>query len=184
MPEAFLLVTTRREKVEEARRLGFRVEQRALDLPEPQSLDPAAIVTHKASVAWDLLKRPVLVEDSALSVTAWGGFPGALVKWLERSAGLASFARMLDAFPDRSAVARCALCYFDGATTVSALGEVAGTIADSPRGSGGFGWDTLFVPNGGSSTFAEMRPGEKDAISHRRRAWESLSEQLSARGLL
>jgi len=184
VPVPFLFVTTRREKVEEARRLGFLVEQRALELPEPQSLDPAEIAREKAAAAWERLRGPVLVEDSGLSVTAWGGFPGALVKWLERSAGLAAFARMLDGFPDRSAVARCALCYFDGRDAMAAVGEARGSLAEAPRGSAGFGWDALFVPEGSAMTFAEMRPEEKDAVSHRGRAWRAFSEKLAAKGLL
>ena len=120
----------------------------------------------------------MLVEDSGLSVEAWGGFPGALVKWFEKSAGVAALAKMLDAFPDRSATAVCAIAYCDGGEVVSARGEVAGSIAFAPRGSEGFGWDAIFVPEGGPRTFAEMAPAEKDRVSHRRRAWEALAARL------
>jgi non-canonical purine NTP pyrophosphatase (RdgB/HAM1 family) len=180
--DVLLFVTTRREKAEEAGRMGFAVEARSIDLPEPQSLDPLEVATHKARAAWEQVRRPVIVEDSGLSMAAWGGFPGALVKWLERSAGLERIARMLDPFPDRGAVARCALCYFDGETLVSAVGEVAGSIAAVPRGTGGFGWDALFIPDGSEKTFAEMRPEEKDSVSHRGRAWTALSGKLQAIG--
>jgi len=180
VPAAWTLVTTRREKAEEARRLGFFVEQAALDLPEPQALDPAEVVEAKARAAFGRLSRPVLVEDSGLSIASWNGFPGALVKWLEQGAGLEGIARMLDAFPDRSATAVCAVASFDGEELVAARGEVAGAIAPRPRGSGGFGWDRLFVPSGDSRTFAEMAPEEKDALSHRRRAWEALARRLPA----
>jgi XTP/dITP diphosphohydrolase len=172
------LVTSRREKAEEARRLGFAVEQEALELPEPQSLDPREIAAHKARAAWDLVGRPVVVEDSGLAIGAWGGFPGALVKWMEKSAGLTGIARMLDPFPDRTATARCALCYFDGSRLVEALGECPGSIAPAPRGTGGFGWDALFIPEGQGRTFAEMPPAAKDAVSHRGRAWMVLGEKL------
>lgn len=172
--EPLILVTTRPEKAMEARRLGFRVEQRALELPEPQGLDPADIVEAKARAAFRELARPVLVEDSGLSIAAWGGFPGALVKWMEKSAGLEAIARMLDPFPDRSATASCAVAYCDGLTVLSARGDARGSIAAAPRGSGGFGWDRLFVPEGDRRTFAEMAPEEKDRVSHRRRAWEAL----------
>ena len=172
------LVTTRREKAEEAQRLGFSIEQELLELPEPQSLDPSEIAAHKARAAWERVRRPVVVEDSGLSVTAWGGFPGALVKWMEKTVGLANMARMLEPFADRSATARCALCYFDGIQLVDALGECPGSIAPSPRGIAGFGWDALFIPNGDARTFAEMTPAEKDAVSHRNRAWMVLGEKL------
>lgn len=173
-----VFVTSRAEKAREAERLGFAVERLDLDLPEPQALDPSEIVEAKARTAYRMLSRPVLVEDSGLAIEAWGGFPGALVKWVERSAGVEALARMLDAFPDRSAVASCAIAYCDGAEVVAARGEIRGTIAAAPRGGGGFGWDVLFVPEGSDRTFAEMGAAEKDRISHRRRAWDALAERL------
>lgn len=169
------LVTTRAEKAIEARRLGFAVEQRALELPEPQALDPAEIVEAKARAAFERLAGPVLVEDSGLAVHAWGGFPGALVKWMEKAVGLEGIARMLDPFASRRATAVCAVASFDGRDLVVGRGEAHGAIAQAPRGSGGFGWDRLFVPEGESRTFAEMAPEEKDRLSHRRRAWEALA---------
>lgn len=173
-----VFVTSRAEKAREAERLGFAVERLDLDLPEPQSLEPSEIVEIKARTAYRTLSRPVLVEDSGLAIGAWGGFPGALVKWVEKSAGLEALARMLDAFPDRSATAVCAIAYCDGAEVVAARGEVRGTIAREPRGTGGFGWDVLFVPEGGDRTFAEMSAAEKDRVSHRRRAWDALAQRL------
>jgi len=180
MPPPLIFVTTRPEKALEARRLGYTVEQRAIELPEPQAIHPSEIVEVKARAAHERLGRPVVVEDSGLAVVAWGGFPGALVKWLEKTAGLDALAKMLDAFPDRSATALCAVAYFDGSLLLIGNGECRGSIAPAPRGSGGFGWDTLFVPEGSSRTFAEMSPEEKDRISHRRRAWESLAGRLPA----
>ena len=173
-----VFVTSRAEKAREAERLGFAVERLDLDLPERQALEPSEIVETKARTAYQMLSRPVLVEDSGLAIDAWGGFPGALVKWVEKSAGLPALARMLDSFPDRSAVAVCAIGYCDGGEVVTARGEVRGRIAPEPRGSGGFGWDVLFVPEGDERTFAEMSAAEKDGVSHRRRAWDALALRL------
>ena len=178
MEQPLLFVTTRAEKAAEAERLGYRIERRSLELPEPQALDPRQIAESKARSAFERLSRPVVVEDSGLSVVAWRGFPGALVKWLEKSAGVEKLVRMLDGFSDRGAIATCAVVFFDGERLVSAVGEVRGTIAPAPRGSGGFGWDSIFIPEGSGKTFAEMRPEEKDRVSHRRRAWEALAEKL------
>lgn len=174
-----VFVTSRVEKAREAERMGFPVERLDLDLPEPQALDPSEIVEAKARTAYRALSRPVLVEDSGLAIRAWGGFPGALVKWLETSAGVAALARMLDGFPDRGATAVCAIAYCDGAETLTARGETQGSIAPAPRGGGGFGWDVLFIPEGRDRTFAEMSAAEKDSLSHRRRAWEALSQKMA-----
>jgi non-canonical purine NTP pyrophosphatase (RdgB/HAM1 family) len=177
LPPVF--VTGRPEKALEAERLGFRLERLELDLAEQQGLDPLDVVGAKAREAYRLLARPVLVEDSGLAINAWGGFPGALVKWLESSAGVAAIPRMLDAFPDRGATAICAIAYFDGAEVVAASGACRGLIAPAPRGQGGFGWDTIFVPEGQTLTFAEMSGEDKDRVSHRRRAWEALAGRLA-----
>ena len=174
-PRVPVFVTGRPEKAAEARLLGFPLERLDLDLPEPQSLDPSLVAEAKARAAFERLGRAVVVEDSGLAVDAWGGFPGALVKWLERSAGLEGIARMLDPFPDRRARAVCALTYFDGETLLTARGVADGTIAPAPRGSRGFGWDALFVPADGVRTFAEMAPEEKARVSHRGRAWEEMA---------
>lgn len=177
-PRAPVFVTGRPEKVLEAERLGFPLERADLDQPEPQALDPADVAEAKARTAFERLGRPVVVEDSGLAIAAWGGFPGALVKWLEKSAGLEGIARMLDPFSDRSAHAICAIAYFDGETLHTARGVAAGSIAVAPRGSHGFGWDALFVPNGGDRTFAEMTPAEKDRVSHRGRGWAEMARQM------
>jgi non-canonical purine NTP pyrophosphatase (RdgB/HAM1 family) len=173
-----VFVTGRPEKAREAQRLGFRFERGDLDLAELQALDPADVVESKARDAYAKLARPVVVEDSGLAIKAWNGFPGALVKWLEKSAGLEAIARMLDGFRDRSATAMCAVAYFDGDVVVRGRGDVSGSIAQAPRGQGGFGWDALFIPDGSDRTFAEMSGEEKDRISHRRRAWEALAREM------
>ncbi len=180
-PLPLVFVTSRAEKAREAERLGFEIDRLDVDLPEPQALDPSEIVAAKARAAFAMLSRPVLVEDSGLAILAWGGFPGALVKWLEVSAGVAALARMLDPFPDRRATATCAISYCDGGGVVTARGQAHGTIAAAPRGSGGFGWDVLFVPDGSDRTFAEMAPEEKDRVSHRRRAWDAMAAMLRLR---
>ena len=177
-PRVPVFVTGRPEKALEAARLGFALERVDLDLPEPQSLDPSEVAEAKVRAAFEILGRAVLVEDSGLAVEAWGGFPGALVKWLEKSAGLERIARMLDPFPDRSARAVCAIACFDGETIAAARGVAPGSIAAAPRGTQGFGWDALFVPRGEDRTFAEMSPAEKDRVSHRGLAWAEMARKL------
>jgi non-canonical purine NTP pyrophosphatase (RdgB/HAM1 family) len=172
-----LLVTSRAEKAQEAARLGFPVERVDLEIPEPQALDPGDVVEAKARAAFARLGAPVVVEDSGLAVEAWNGFPGALVKWMERTVGLEGMARLVAASPDARATAVCVVAAFDGTALVSARGETRGAIAPSPRGARGFGWDRIFVPDGDARTFAEMEPEEKDRLSHRRRAWEELARR-------
>ncbi len=173
-------VTSNADKVREASEiLGHPLEQvSSVAVHEIQTHDPAEIVKHKARQAYEELKCPVLVEDSGLIFTAWNGLPGALVKWFEVSVGCEGLLRMLDGFGDREACAVCVVAVFDGREIRMAKGEVWGSIADHVRGNNGFGWDVIFIPEGYENTYAEMKPSEKNTISHRRQAFESLKKYL------
>ncbi|HEU4406076.1 MAG TPA: non-canonical purine NTP pyrophosphatase [Polyangiaceae bacterium] len=178
---SFVLVTGNEHKWLEAQRvLGRPLERLALDLPEIQAATTVEVARAKALAAFAALGRPLIVEDAGVELGAFGGFPGPFIKYWEALGGLASICRALDGAPDRGAVAVCALgvCDASGARVVE--GRIEGAIARAPRGSNGFGWDAIFVPEGGERTFAEMAPHEKDAISHRRRAWQALAALLAA----
>jgi non-canonical purine NTP pyrophosphatase (RdgB/HAM1 family) len=176
-----VFVTSSENKHREAHAiLGFPVDRVDLDLPEPQALDVVTVARAKARSAHARLERPVLVEDTGLELTALGGFPGPLIRWLLEAAGPSAIARILDPFPDRTALARCAALVWDGDLEWLGVGEVRGTIVGEPRGTGGFGWDVVFAPEwGGGRTYAELAPAEKNARSHRALALRALREQLA-----
>ena len=180
----FVLVTGNPHKRREAERiLGRRLEAVALDLPEIQSLDLEAVLRAKGEEAWRRLGRPLVVEEAGLDLPALGGFPGPLVKWMIAAAGAAGLARTALALGDARATARCALLHRFGPRArdaVVAHGEVSGRLVLPPRGDGGFGWDPVFVPDGHERTSAEMGGAEKDAVSHRGRAWRALATRLRA----
>ena len=177
-----IFVTTNEHKRREVQQiLGVALGRANLDLPEIQAIDPAEVAAEKARAAREALgdtDLPVLVEDSGLMVDAWGGFPGALTKWLMQSVGNEGLLRMLDPGEDRSARAVCvvALAEADGKLQMF-RGEVRGTVAESPRGEGGFGYDPVFVPGWSSLTYAQMGEG-KNTDSHRARAFRAVREWL------
>jgi XTP/dITP diphosphohydrolase len=177
-----IFVTTNEHKRREVQEiLGFELERADLDLPEIQAIDPAEVAADKARAAREVLGRPrlpVLVEDSGLMVDAWNGFPGALTKWLMQSIGSEGLLRMLPPGEDRSARAVCvvALAQADG-NVLTFRGEVPGTLAQRPRGTGGFGYDPVFIPEWSSMTYAEMGEG-KNEDSHRARAFRAVREWL------
>jgi len=163
--------------------LGRPVAARALDLPEIQSLDFAEVVVAKALAAADRLGVPVLVEDSGLALPGWKGYPGPLTKYAVGAVGEAGFARLAHAWgdPRAEAVSTLGLAWPGAAAgdVVVASGRVAGSLAPEPRGSNGFGWDVVFVPEGEERTFAEMSAEEKNARSHRARAFAELRKLLA-----
>lgn len=182
--DALVFLTSNAGKAREAAALlGRPVDARALDLPELQSLDFAEVVAAKALAAAERLAAPVLVEDSGLALPAWKGYPGPFTKWAVGAVGEAGFARLAWAWgdPRAEAVSTLGLAWPGAAPSevVVATGRVAGTLAPEPRGANGFGWDVLFVPEGETRTFAEMAPEEKNARSHRARAFAELRRLLA-----
>jgi len=145
----------------------------------------------KARALTEATGRPAIADDTGLEVEALDGAPGV---YSARYAGeSASYGDNVDKLlremagkPDRAArFSTVAYASFPDGTEVSAAGEVAGTIATEPRGTNGFGYDPLFVPDEGDGrTFAEMTPAEKHEISHRGRAFLALADRLAELGLL
>ncbi len=179
-----LFVTTNPNKAREAAEiLGVELHSVALDLPELQALDVSEVATAKAATAREALgapDSPILVEDSGLVVEAWNGLPGALTRWFLQSVGNEGLLRMLSAYGDRSARAVCAVAIAAADGSVRAyLGEVEGSVAPEPRGSGGFGWDPIFVPEGHAQTYAELG-ARKHEDSHRARALKAARAGLGA----
>jgi XTP/dITP diphosphohydrolase len=122
----------------------------------------------------------VLADDSGIEAAALHGAPGVRsARYAGEDAtdeqNLAKLIAALAGSGDRRVryVAELVAIAPDGGE-VTARGELTGTLAAAPRGTGGFGYDPAFVPDGDSRTVAEMSPGEKDAISHRARAARTL----------
>ena len=175
-----IFVTSNLGKLREAEAvLGRSLDHRKLDLPELQTLDLEEVVRDKARSAWKQLERPVLVEDTSLELAGLGGFPGPLIRWLLVSVGPEGICRISGCFDDRRATVRCLICATDGTVDIFGEGVVEGTIAPSPRGAGGFGWDSAFIPaDGGGRSYGEMSEEEKNLISHRHRAFVALRNAL------
>jgi len=120
-------------------------------------------------------------EDSGIEVAALGGRPGIeSARWAED--GVARLLAELAGSSDRRARYVCELVVLppDGAEVVAG-GTLAGTIAREPRGTEGFGYDPVFVPDGESSTVAELGNAWKSEHSHRARAARALAQALAAR---
>lgn len=172
-------VTSNEEKFREIQGLlvPLTVDRIALDLPEIQSMDPAVVAAYKARQAYAHVQTgSVLVEDTGLGIVAWQGFPGALIKWVLGTVGEAGLCRQLNDWEDRRAIATVVLCVYDGHTLRTFTGQAEGTITASPRGENGFGWDSIFQPEGSTITYGEMAREAKMQISMRTRAIDALKQ--------
>lgn len=153
------------------------VEETGTTLEENARLKAVALVSATGEAA--------VADDTGLEVVALGGAPGV---YSARYAGedatyadnVAKLLAALSGVDDRRARFRTvALARFPDGREVIAEGVVSGTIAVAARGEAGFGYDPLFVPDGGDGrTFAEMTSVEKHAVSHRGRAFRALDHRL------
>jgi len=178
-----LLATSNEKKASELQALLNRPIQRVkLDLLEIQAVDVQAVIEAKAQEAYRLVGKPVLVEDTGLAFAAWNGLPGALIRWFLDRVGNEGLCQMLQSYEQTAAIAETCIGYFDGSECHVFCGVVTGQIVRTPRGSGGFGWDPIFMPDGWTKTFAEMTE-EKNLISMRKLAVAQLKAFLDERGL-
>ena len=130
---------------------------------------------------------PAVADDSGLCVEVLGGMPGVFsARWSgQHGADRANLELVLAQIADlpderRTAHFTCAaaIAFPDGTDRV-VEGFLHGTLLRSSRGTGGFGYDPIFLPDGGSRTTAELEPAEKDAISHRGQAFRALAVELA-----
>ena len=193
MPRPFtddrlVIASHNRGKVEEisALLMPFRIAALAaasLGIPEPEetgdSFETNAAL--KAGAAAEASGLPALADDSGLVVPALGGAPGIYsARWAgptkDFRIAMERVHRELGE-QDRRAlfVAVLALAWPDGNLDLF-RGEVTGALVWPPRGDRGFGYDPMFVPDGGEATFGEIEPAQKHLISHRARAFAKLAE--------
>ena len=122
----------------------------------------------------------MLGEDSGIEVAALGGAPGIhSARWAEDP--IARLLAELEGVTDRQARYVCELLAIaPGGQELRGTGTLEGRIADAPRGSEGFGYDPVFVPDGEELTVAELGNDWKRANSHRARAAAALNAALGA----
>jgi XTP/dITP diphosphohydrolase len=161
------------------------VSAKKLGLPEPEETGTTFVANAelKAQAAADLSGLPALADDSGLCVEALGGEPGIFsARWAGENRDFNEAMRRVEAAiaasgpaPSRDAhfVCALALAWPDGHIEWFE-GRVDGTLVWPPRGQKGFGYDAMFLPNGGDETFGEIEPAAKHAISHRADAFRQL----------
>jgi XTP/dITP diphosphohydrolase len=160
----------------------------ALGLPEPEETEDSFIgnARLKALAAATASGLPALADDSGMAVNALDGAPGIYsARWAGPSkdfgAAMKKVLALLQPSKDRSAEFVCALAlaWPDGHCECFE-GRIPGVITDAPRGSKGFGYDPIFLPDNSTLTFGEMEAEAKHAISHRALAFRQLVEACFA----
>ena len=172
-------ITGNAKKFAEAKAIIPEIQQLAIDLPEIQELNPQAILEAKLEAARS--QHPegsFLVEDTSLELDGLNGLPGPLIKWFLERLGSSGIQELVVG-KSSTATARTVIGYasekgelefFEGATT----GQIV-----PPNTTESFGWDPIFLPDGSDKRYSEMTLEEKNATSHRGKAFKSLSQHLT-----
>lgn len=166
MSSELFFVSSNKHKFMEAKEIlskyGIKLKFRRARLLEIQSDSILQIARHKALLAYQICKKPVIIEDDALLVDSLSGFPGPYSSYVFDTIGNSGIIKLVG--KKRQARFCAVISYCDGRKTWQFVGTVKGKISKKPRGSG-WGYDPIFIPGNGSKTYGQIQ--EKNKISHR-----------------
>ncbi len=154
--------------------LGRRLKVVKIDFVEPQNLDIDVVARFKAEYAYKVMGEAVLVEDTSLEMNALNGLPGTFIKFFLDKFGTKGILDLVKDKKDRKAIASTEFAFFDGTNFTVSKAKVNGTVPLRERGKG-FGWDSIFVPNGSKKSYGEMSRREKSRCSMRSMALRGMN---------
>lgn len=165
-----VVVTSNQNKLAEINEiLGTNHKVSKIEIPEIQSLDLDEVITQKVKAAYQIVKRPVLVEDISLEIKALKGLPGTFIKFFLQTLGTEGTVTLIKNKNTDTKVT-AAVAIYDGKILKIFKASVFGTLSPKNKGQHGFGFDKVFIPQGFRRTYAEMPPSLKNQISHRAKA--------------
>jgi XTP/dITP diphosphohydrolase len=165
-----IFLTGNKNKLKEARLIlgdKIKLKNKKIDLDEIQSTSVEEVIKHKVALAYNLIKKPCIAEDTGVYIKNMNGFPGALIKfYLDKlgNKGISKFNGGSDAY------AETIIGYHDGKKIHIFKGKVNGKISKTPKGNG-FGWDPIFIPKNNTKSFSQMTEEDKNKISMRGKAF-------------
>lgn len=159
--------------------LGTNHKVSRIDIPEIQSLNLDEVIRDKAQKAYQILKKPVLVEDISFEMKALNGLPATFIKFFLKTLGTEGTVALTYGKDTKTKVT-AAVAIYDGKSLKIFKGSIWGTLSKKDRGKYGFGFDKVFIPNGASLTLAQMPPSVKNKISHRAKALMKLKKYLTS----
>lgn len=161
-------VTGNKEKFEEVKLLFPDIKQLDIELPEIQHIDTRKVTETKLLEALKHKKDELIVEDTSLHFECLNGLPGPSIKWFIETIGNEGLHAIAKNFGNDKAEARTVIGYTKTGKELHFFEASLNGKIVAPRGNYGFGWDSIFQPDGVTKTFAEMTQKEKNAISMRR----------------
>jgi len=141
--------------------IGLPISHQKIDLEEIQSLKLEEIVEHKLRQAYAIVQKPIIVEDASLEFEALGGLPGTFIKFFVDNTDEQVICDMVKG-RSRRAWAKSIYGYYDGEHMEFFEGCLEGTIAQTPEGENGYGYDRFFVPAGYDVPRAALSPEDDE----------------------
>ncbi len=173
-------ITGNKNKFAEMSAILPNIEQCDIDLPEIQDIDAKEIIKAKLLEALKYKQAECIVEDTSLYFDCLNGLPGPLIKWFMKTLGNDGLFNIVEKLGNSRAEAKTIIGYAKNSKEIYYFeGSINGTIV-SPVGKSGFGWDSIFQPEGSLKSFAELTQKEKNEISMRRITLNKLKEFLEA----
>lgn len=151
----------------------------ATEIHELQTEDTERLIRDKVIRAFDIVRRPLIVDHTGLAFELLNGFPAGLTSVFYDKLQPAGIAALIGKSLKPSVTATTWIGFCDGRRIHTFKGSIRGKIAEEPRGAEGFQWDTVFIPEGYDQTFAELGNDKKNEISMRRRAFDEFAAFLN-----
>ncbi len=160
---------------------GVELKQLTVDLDEIQEVDAKAVIAHKANEAIRQGYKNFFLEDTSLYISGLGNLPGPLIKWFLQELNPAGIAKLAMRNGKTTARAETIIAYVNAKKEIHYfLGKTTGRIV-RPRGTGDFGWGSIFQPTGSRKTFAQLSKEEKHRCSMRIKAFRKFQTYLMER---
>ncbi|MFH1588840.1 MAG: non-canonical purine NTP pyrophosphatase [Candidatus Diapherotrites archaeon] len=167
------LVTKNQHKIEEMQAIlkEFNIKVKAVkkELQEPDLGSLELIAEEKAKQAFQIVKKPVIVEDTGVYFSAYNNFPGTHAKRIFLGIKLNGLIALLKAAKNKEGFFKTVVCYYDGQNFTSFEGKLNGKFlikARKPKADR-LPYEKLFIPNGSRKALVELTKKEKNEISHR-----------------
>ncbi len=170
----FKLITHNRHKYEEIKKIIPDLEMVDMEYPEIQADTLEEVVEFSLDYLAERMEGNFIIDDSGLFIEALNGFPGVYSAYVFNTIGNDGILSLMRNAENRRAYFKTVIGIRFQGVNYKLVGICHGSIAEEPRGTNGFGYDPIFIPEGYEKTFAEMSTEEKNRISHRGKATRKL----------
>jgi XTP/dITP diphosphohydrolase len=159
---------------------GIRIDWIRMKYDEIQEDTVSKISLKSMEFLKGRIEGDFFIEDTGLFIEKLGGFPGPYASYAQKTIGNNGIIKLLGGNTSPAYFETCATLLLDGMTS-QFTGVLTGSISREPRGSSGFGYDPIFIPENETRTLAEMNLNEKNSISHRIRALAQMLAYIRSR---